>query len=206
MRPRGLSSSSPSKTYVGQVAVQNPQWVQVRNTFSEAAMPGSVSCSAVKSVRTRSTPFEDAPWVQNPAGVEALLDAGGERCERGGLRLEDRDSLAQRGRAFDQRGVTGAISVRAVDRRPDRYGAAVIGAGNRGPDKAASPIQVPSGIETIGKRLPELGAAAGCNRNAPDGSARQIGERQDIANPSPESDGSLIVQCRCFAIRGELLK
>src|SRR5690349_24207052 len=50
MRPRGLSSSSPSSTKVGQVAVQNPQWTQVRSTVLDEAVSGSRSCSAVKLV------------------------------------------------------------------------------------------------------------------------------------------------------------
>src|SRR5256885_5695129 len=54
----------------GQVAVQKPQCVQVRNTFSDAAVSASASCSAEKSVRTRSTPFDHPPGVQDVAWVE----------------------------------------------------------------------------------------------------------------------------------------
>src|SRR6266436_2400814 len=96
MRPRGLSSSSLSRTYVGQVAVQKPQCVQVRNTFSDAAVSASASCSAEKSVRTRSTPFDHTPGVQDVARVETFLDPGGKRRKRRRLRLEDRDGAAQR--------------------------------------------------------------------------------------------------------------
>src|ERR1700709_417966 len=50
MRPRGLSSSSPSSRKVGQVAVHMPQWTQVRSTPLEDAVSGSRSCSTVKLV------------------------------------------------------------------------------------------------------------------------------------------------------------
>jgi len=43
---------------VGQVAVQNPQWVQFRKIFSDSAVSGSASCSAEKSVRTVSASFD----------------------------------------------------------------------------------------------------------------------------------------------------
>src|SRR5439155_9876684 len=105
MRPRGLSSSSLSRTYVGQVAVQNPQWVQVRSTFSDCAVSGSASCSGVKSVRTGSSPVDDAPGIENPARIEAILDPSGERRERRRVRFEYRDRAAQLGRTLDQSGV-----------------------------------------------------------------------------------------------------
>src|SRR5215469_1048330 len=177
MRPRGLSSSSPSRTYVGQVAVQNPQWVQVRNIFSDAAMSGSASCSAVKSVCTGSLPFDDAPRVQNTARVKSLLDTRGKRSQRGRLRLENQNGLAQRGRAFDQRGMTCAATVSAADRSPNNRGAAVIGARHRNPDEPASPIQIPSGIEAISDGFRKFGAAARRDRNAPDDAVRQLDER-----------------------------
>src|SRR3712207_1593673 len=50
MRPRGESSSSPSSRYVGQVAVQKPQWTQVRRIFSDDCIAGSRSCSGAKLV------------------------------------------------------------------------------------------------------------------------------------------------------------
>src|SRR5712671_7739864 len=115
MRPRGLSSSAPSRTYVGQVAVQNPQWVQVRSTFSDAAVSGSASCSAVKSVRTGSTTLDHAPGIKDSAGVEALLDATREGGKLRRLRLEYRDGAAQCRRSPDQRCVPRAATIRAAD-------------------------------------------------------------------------------------------
>src|SRR5437763_16034659 len=97
MRPRGLSSSSPRRTYVGQVAVQNPQWVQVRSTFSDCAVSGSASCSGVKSVRTDSTPFDHASGIENPTRIEALLDPIGEPCQSRRLRREYRQPTEQAG-------------------------------------------------------------------------------------------------------------
>src|ERR1700674_4002411 len=52
MRPRGLSFSSPSKTYVGQVARQKPQWTQARRIFSDCETCGSASWASVKDVCT----------------------------------------------------------------------------------------------------------------------------------------------------------
>ena len=40
MRPRGESSSSPSSTKVGHVALQKPQWTQARRIFSASAVAG----------------------------------------------------------------------------------------------------------------------------------------------------------------------
>src|SRR5712672_1589712 len=108
MRPRGLSSPSPSRKYVGQVAVQNPQWVQVRSTFSDCATSGSASCSGVKSVRTASKPVDHAAGIENPAWIEALLDPTGERRQRRGLRFENRDRTAQLRRTLNQSSVSGA--------------------------------------------------------------------------------------------------
>ena len=50
MRPRGLSSSSPSSTKVGQVAVQKPQCTHLRMMDSEEAMSGSASWAGEKLV------------------------------------------------------------------------------------------------------------------------------------------------------------
>jgi hypothetical protein len=52
MRPRGLSSSSPSSTYVGQVAVQKPQCTHLRKIGSLAATVGLSSWRALKRVCT----------------------------------------------------------------------------------------------------------------------------------------------------------
>ena len=75
MRPRGLSSSSPSSRKVGQVAVQKPQWTQVRSTWLEAAVSGSRSCSAVKLVCIGQ------PWVRcrrssSPATASQISASG----------------------------------------------------------------------------------------------------------------------------------
>jgi len=50
MRPRGLSSSSPSSTKVGQVAVQKPQCTHLRRIFSDSAVSESASCARLKLV------------------------------------------------------------------------------------------------------------------------------------------------------------
>src|SRR5215469_10439413 len=168
MRPRGLSSSSPSKTYVGQVAVQNPQWVQVRKIFSLAAVSGSRSCSAVKSVCTRSAPFDHPSRIEDAAWIEAFLDPGGKRGQCGRLRFEHRDSKAQRQRSSDQGRVSRAAAVCPPKRRANRRGAAVICPGNRHPEQPPSPVQIPSGVEVARDRLPKLCTAAWCNGNTPD--------------------------------------
>src|SRR5580700_6998188 len=130
MRPRGLSSSSPRRTYVGQVAVQNPQWVQVRSTFSDCATSGSASCSGVKSVRTASEPVDHAPGIENPARIEALLDPTDECRQRRWLRFEHRDRTAQLGRTLYQSSVPGAAPVRSADRVSDHCCTTVFGSCN----------------------------------------------------------------------------
>src|SRR6516164_6275489 len=203
MRPRGLSSSSPSRTYVGQVAVQNPQWVQVRSTFSDSAVSGSASCSAEKSVRTDSAPFDHAPGIENSARVETLLDTSGESRNGRRLRFEDRDSATQRWRPFDQGGVTRAPPVRPVDRGADSHRASVISPGNRGPQEPASPVEIPAGIEPR-DRFPEFGAPAWRDRNSPNGAISEVGEGYHVADRPPEHGGGFGIERSGFAIRSEL--
>src|SRR5215469_6207013 len=160
MRPRGLSSSSPSKTYVGQVAVQNPQCVQVRRTFSLSAVSGSASWSAVKSVRTGSAPFDHATGIEDPTWIEAVLDAGSKRSQRRRLRLEHRDSAAQPRRTPYQGGVTRPAAIEPTDCGADHRCAAVAARGDRHPQQPASPILIPAGVEVTRDGFPELGTAA----------------------------------------------
>src|SRR3569623_3685796 len=85
MRPRGLSSSSPSNREVGQVAVQKPQCTHERRMAS-ASRPSGVSFTASLSdvciiklytiandwrLRRRIHP----PAIEDPLGVESLHPA-----------------------------------------------------------------------------------------------------------------------------------
>src|ERR1700730_14295411 len=68
MRPRGLSSSSPSSTKVGEVALQNPQWTQVRRIFSASAVAGFLSCAREKLVciltfHPHASRLQDSIWI-----------------------------------------------------------------------------------------------------------------------------------------------
>src|SRR6478609_1719454 len=91
MRPRGLSSSSPSSTYGWQVAVQKPQWTHERRIFSETAMSGSASCARVKLVCIlESHTGVHAAGVEDAFGVERLLEAAAEHHYRLRLGLEHR--------------------------------------------------------------------------------------------------------------------
>src|SRR3984893_15253291 len=77
MRPRGLSFSSPSKMYVGQVARQKPQWTQARRIFSDCDTCGSASWASVKVVCTGSlnSAFSSSPGarsVRQPVAGMAL--------------------------------------------------------------------------------------------------------------------------------------
>src|SRR3984893_14998595 len=203
MRPRGLSSSSPRRTYVGQVAVQNPQWVQVRSTFSDCATSGSASCSGVKSVRTASKTVDHAAGIENAARIEALFDTTDERCQSRQLWFENRDRTAQLRRTLNQSGVSGAAPVRSADRVSDHRRATGLASRDRPPDKPARPIQIPTGIETARDRLAQLAPSAGCDRDAPDGAVSGPGERQDIANRLPEGDGRFVVERGGFTIRSQ---
>src|SRR4051812_39734395 len=83
MRPRGLSSSSPSRRKVGQVAVHMPQCTQVRSTLLELAVSGSRSCSAVKLVCMNRLP-ESArrQRTELPHGDEQGGDGDKEKDQR----------------------------------------------------------------------------------------------------------------------------
>src|SRR5437763_5687851 len=141
MRPRGLSSSSPSSTYVGQVAVQKPQCTQARRIFSDAAISGSASCSKVKSVCTSSDALDHAARVQDMARVEGFFDPLRQRRQRRGLRLEHRDRAAQPGGALDEAGVPGAAPVGTTNGRADHRGAGIVLFGNGEPYEAAAPVE-----------------------------------------------------------------
>src|SRR5258708_29342489 len=119
MRPRGESSSSPSSTYVGQVAVQNPQCTQARRIFSEDATCGASSCVMEKEVcvgyvafwsrkitRCRpgrtitSRPRPHAGGIEPAFGVEAPVHALGQSAKSRILRGKDGIRRAhRRGRA-----------------------------------------------------------------------------------------------------------
>src|SRR5215472_81078 len=194
MRPRGLSSSSPSKTYVGQVAVQNPQCVQVRKTFSLSAVSGSASCSAVKSVRTGSAPFDHASGIEDPTRIKAVLDASSKRSQRRRLGLEHRDSAAQPRRASDQGGVTRPAAIEPTDRGADHRCTTVAARGDRHPQQPASPIQIPAGVKVARDGFPELGTAAWRDRYAPNRPLVEAGQWFYVADSVPEGGGRILIQ------------
>src|SRR3954467_2558074 len=84
MRPRGLSSSSPNNKYVGQVAVQKPQWTQVRRIFSDSATSASASCASVKLVCT-SDALEHAAGIEHALRIERALHFLGQRLRSVGF-------------------------------------------------------------------------------------------------------------------------
>src|SRR5271170_1826714 len=75
MRPRGESRSSPSSTYVGQVAWQKPQCVHLRSCASQALNAGAASCVEVNSVRMRLRCEVEAMRIENAARIKGALDA-----------------------------------------------------------------------------------------------------------------------------------
>src|SRR5689334_16541656 len=78
MRPRGLSSSSPSRLYVGQVARQKPQCTHLRRMASASAPSGvsliqSASRVCISGMARGPSPARrGAAWseVVHAAGVE----------------------------------------------------------------------------------------------------------------------------------------
>src|SRR6202045_503418 len=94
MRPPGESSSSPSSTKVGQVALQKPQCTQARRIFSASAVAGFLSCASEKFVCIlKFRPH--APGLQNGVRIESLLQSPRQTGKPPGLRLEDRDFCTQ---------------------------------------------------------------------------------------------------------------
>src|SRR5215472_12416503 len=194
MRPRGLSTSSPSKTYVGQVAVQNPQCVQVRRTFSLSAVSESASCSAVKSGRTGSAPFDHACGMEEPTRIEAILDAGSKRSQRRQRGLEHRDGGARPRRASAQGGVTRPAAIEPTDRGAAHRCTAVAAPGDRHPQQPASPIQIPAGVKVVRDGFPELGTAAWRDRYAPNRPPVEAGQWFYVADSVPEGGGGIVIQ------------
>src|ERR1700730_4144085 len=108
MRPRGESSSSPSSTKVGQVALQKPQWTQARRIFSASAVAGFLSCSGEKFVCiSKFRPH--AARLQNSIRIERILQPPRQSGEPLRLRLEYGNSSAGFGRCADQGRVAAAI-------------------------------------------------------------------------------------------------
>src|SRR5579885_3846075 len=85
MLPRGLSTSAPNKTKVGQVAVQNPQCTQVRKILLDSAISGSRSRSGAKFVRMLGyTPANIRPGLRIPFGSKTDFTAEVSRARVGG--------------------------------------------------------------------------------------------------------------------------
>src|SRR5438552_19065342 len=94
MRPRGLSSSSPRRSYVGQVARQKPQCTHLRRIAS-ASIPAGVS--RIQSARRVCISGRAYPWseavhaigIENAFGIEGALQAPVDLGDRGLQRMED---------------------------------------------------------------------------------------------------------------------
>src|SRR5690606_2351005 len=69
----------PSVTWVGQVAVQKPQWTHLRRIFSEVATCGSASCSGVKLVCISGGPPRGGRWHTPLCPAGHLPHKGGDR-------------------------------------------------------------------------------------------------------------------------------
>ena len=183
--------------------MQNPQWVQVRSTFSDCRDIGVGELLGREiGPHQLQNSLDHSPRIEDPAGIKAILDPSGERGERRRLRLEHRDGTAQRRRPPDQGGMARAAPVLSADRVADHRGAPVLGSWQLQPKSARRPNRDTTGIEPPGDRLAELGAAAWCDRDAPDG-VRSPGrdERHDVANRSPESTGRFVFERLPFTIR-----
>src|SRR5208283_310598 len=136
MRPRGLSSSSPVKRKVGQVAVQKPQCTQARRIFSDCAMSGFSRRAGGKCVCIGSELRAKPAALQNMRGIEAFLHAAGERCERGRLRLKDADA----GSDLVTRAQKRRLAVELFRERAQHAGLRVLRALKAKPDEAARPV------------------------------------------------------------------
>src|SRR5579871_5697720 len=108
MRPRGLSSSSPRRTKVGQVAVQKPQWTHLRITASEAAVSGSASRAALKLVCMHAVSvdrLQETAGLEDALGIEGAAHPRFQGGDAGGLGMQRGRRAAQRLVATDQHGV-----------------------------------------------------------------------------------------------------
>src|ERR1700730_2876030 len=122
MRPRGESSSSPSSTKVGHVALQKPQWTQARRIFSASAVARFSSCAREKFVCI-SNLRPHAARLQNRIRIERIFQPPRECGKPLRLRLEHRDFPAGFGRRADQ-GVLpaarGKVSSASQTKPPDQ--------------------------------------------------------------------------------------
>src|SRR3954471_10880313 len=137
MRPRGLSSSSPSSTYVGQVAVQKPQWTHERRICSETAMSGSASWARVKLVCIWSSHAGvHAAGVEDAYRVERVLEAAAEHHYRLRLGLEYRHGETDVMGGAHQCGMAADARNRAAHRGHTRVPSATTG----DPEQPAAPV------------------------------------------------------------------
>src|SRR5580704_8011453 len=137
MRPRGESSSSPSSTKVGQVALQKPQWTQARRIFSDSAVAGFLSCAGEKFVCiSKFRPH--AARLQNSIRIERRLQPPRECGEPLRLRLEHREFRAHFAWSADQGRVPAAMLRDRLTNEARRSAGARI---EREPKQAARPIE-----------------------------------------------------------------
>src|ERR1700737_1932522 len=182
MRPRGESSSSPSSTKVGQVALQKPQWTQARRILSASAVAGFLSCTGEKFVCiSKFRPH--AARLQNSIWIERRLQPSRQSGEPLRLRLEHRDHRASLLRGADQGRMPAAIFPnRLTNEACGRAGARI----EREPDQAARPIEQGFGVMRAGNRLGDFRSGGWRNGNFPDDFFAWIGERRDIADGPPK--------------------
>ena len=150
MRPRGLSSSSPSSTKVGQVAVQKPQCTQVRSTWLLDWIAGSRSCSAVKLVCMRLTvPRTCRPGLRMPMRVHRRLDPARDAGQRRRLRRDHVD-----------RGAHAAPAPRSSVQVPPAAPRAAATAASCSPGAPGDPDQPAAPIQKAARRQPPASASA----------------------------------------------
>src|SRR5687768_16529528 len=108
MRPRGLSSSSPSTWYVGQVAVQKPQCTHLRRMASASAPSAVPANSGERWVCTGSEIGVEPAAVEDAVRVELALELAMDAIQRRSKRMEARRACAAR-RSPEQRGVAARL-------------------------------------------------------------------------------------------------
>src|SRR5687767_834853 len=106
MRPRGLSSSSPSSTYVGQVARQKPQCTHLRRMASASRPCGVSRIQSARWVSIASLEVVHPAGIEDAGRVEGLLEAPVDLEQRRAQRMKHAERLVA---AAEERGVAAQL-------------------------------------------------------------------------------------------------
>ncbi len=197
MRPRGLSSSSPSSRKVGQVAVQKPQCTQVRMIFSDDGVVGRGELVGGEAGLHQRLSYI-RPGLKMPCGSNCrwILRV---RASTAGASGWNGASVARTAKGARIEGGVAVAADQGGEDPPDLLGAGVLRPRDFEPDPAAAPV-----VEAAALRAPRPGARRRPRpwRAGPTASRRCCRRRRRscLGDLLPEAHGGLAAQHHLRAV------